>query len=248
MPDTLTTIAAARSAVLERHFDRAAELAASILDTSPGCLTALRILAWAQLELGDERALATFGACIDIDPEDTLAHVGQAIWYQQHGQTDAALQAWVRAWQLDPQNQAIRRALVNLSGELPESGLADAIGLLRAGRFDEADELLQRADHEQPNAAALARLDALWGLGEMRQAFELASTVYASQPRSVKAALYVAALEDRAGRTLHSRELLARAEQVDPGLVLFADVVGRTGLQPTLDLHRASRASLLGAR
>jgi hypothetical protein len=29
---------------------------------------------------------------------------------------------------------------------------------------------------------------------------------------------------------------------------LFADVVRRVGLQPALDLHRASRASLLAAR
>ena len=64
----------------------------------------------------------------------------------------------------------------------------------------------------------------------------------------MKAALYVAALEDRAGRTLRSREAIARAEQVDPGLTLFADVVRQVGLQAALDLHRASRASLAGAR
>jgi tetratricopeptide (TPR) repeat protein len=216
----------------------------SVLDASPNCLAALRILAWSQLELGDDRTLATFAACIAVDPEDTLAYVGQAIWHQQHAELDAAIQAWIRAWELDPHNQQIRRALVKLTGELPESVLAEAIGLLRSKRFDEADELLQRSSQAQPEAVALARLDALWGMGEWRKAFDLATRVHASQPRSVKATLYVAAFEDRAGRTLHSRELLARAEQADPGLVLFADVVGRIGLQPALDLHRASRTLL----
>jgi tetratricopeptide (TPR) repeat protein len=248
MPIALNPIDAARAAVVDRHFDRAAELATTVLDASPGCLAALRILAWAQLELGDDRTLASFAACIAVDPEDTLAYVGQAIWHQQRQDTDAAIQAWIHAWELDPHNQQIRRALVKLTGELPDSVLAEAIGLLRARRYDEAEDLLQHASQAQPEAVALARLDALWGMGEWRRVFDLAVQVHASQPRSVKAALYVAALEDRAGRTLHSRELLARAEQADPGLVLFGDLVGRIGLQPALELHRASRALLHSAR
>jgi hypothetical protein len=72
--------------------------------------------------------------------------------------------------------------------------------------------------------------------------------VLVRHPESVKAALYVAALEDRAGRTLRSREAIARAEQVDPGLTLFADVVRQVGLQPALDLHRASRTPLAAAK
>ncbi|HEY0584172.1 MAG TPA: hypothetical protein VGE94_18450, partial [Chloroflexota bacterium] len=69
-----------------------------------------------------------------------------------------------------------------------------------------------------------------------------------AHPASVKAALFVGALEDRAGRTLRSREAIARAEQADPGLTLFADTVRQVGLQTALDLHRASRAPLAAAR
>lgn len=248
MSDAVNPIAAARAAVLDGHFDRAAELATRILDSSPSCLAALRILGWAQLELGDDRALATFQKCTEVDPEDALAYVGQAIWHQQRDASDAAVHAWVRAWELDPHNQSIRRALVKLTGELPESHLADGISLLRADRPDDASDVLAHAMGDRPETAALPMLDALWLSGEWRRAFELAQNVLNSQPRSVKAALYVAAYEDRVGRTLHSRELFARAEQADPGLVLFADVVRRVGLQPALDLHRASRASLLAAR
>jgi len=248
MLDRLTTIADARSAALERRFDIAAELAARALEASPNCLPALRILAWAQLELGHDRAPATFQACLSIDPEDALAHVGQAIWHQQRQDAAAASTAWTKAWQLDPHNQDIRRALVKLTGELPDSGLVEASALLRAERFDEADELLQRAHPEQPDAVVMARLDAAWGLRDYRQVCDLAAAAHASQPQNVKAVLYMAALEERAGRTLRSRELLARAEHADPGLVLFSELVHRIGLQPAFDLYRANRGALFAVR
>ncbi|HET6319593.1 MAG TPA: hypothetical protein VFG86_24305, partial [Chloroflexota bacterium] len=203
---------------------------------------------WAQLELGDDRAPLTFQACLSIDPEDALAHVGQAIWHQQRQDAAAASAAWTRAWQLDPHNQDIRRALVKLSGELPDSLLVEATALLRAERFEEADELLQRAYPEQAEAVELARLDALWGMREYKQVCDMAAGMHTRQPLSVKAVLYLAALEERAGRTLRSRELLARAEHADPGLVLFGNLVRRIGLQPAFDLHRASRGALLAVK
>jgi tetratricopeptide (TPR) repeat protein len=249
MSEIVNLIADARRAAIERRFDDAAQLATSALERMPACLVALRILAWAQLELGDDVALETFQACAEFDPEDALAHVGQAIWHQQRSETEAATAEWVLAWELDPHNQSIRRALVKLTGELPESLFAEAITLLRAGREDQAAEPLKRLHAERHDAAtALSLVTALLAAGHQRNAFDLATSVLAQHPRSVKAALYVAALEDRAGRTLRSREAIARAEQADPGLTLFADTVRQVGLQPALDLHRASRAPLAAAR
>jgi tetratricopeptide (TPR) repeat protein len=251
MPEILNLIADARRAASDHHFDQAAEQACGVLERLPTCLAALRILAWAQLELDDDDdvALKTFERCAAYDPEDALAYVGQAIWYQQRRQNDAALRKWVAAWEVDPNNQAIRRALVRLTGELPESPLADAIGLLRAHREDLAVDMLRRLYKERPDAVvALTLLSALWEGGAHRDAFELAMAVQTSHPLTVKSALYLAAREDRAGRTLRSREVIARVEQVDPGLVLFADVVRQVGLQPALDLHRASRTPLAAAR
>ena len=182
-------------------------------------------------------------------PEDALAYVGLAIWYQQRRQVEAAVHNWVRAWELDPQNQAIRRVLVKLTGELPESALADAIGLLRASREDEAAEILRQLRQERDDAAVdLVLMAALWASGAQREAFDVAVVVHARHPQSVKAALYVAAMEDRAGRTLRTREAIARAEQVDPGLKLFGDVVRQVGLQPAVDQHRTSRPPLAAAR
>jgi tetratricopeptide (TPR) repeat protein len=249
MSEILNLIAEARGAALEHRFDKAATGACAVLDRLPACLVALRTLAWAQLELDDDAALSSFQQCAEYDPEDALAHVGQAIWYQQREQNDAALGEWTLAWELDPHNQAIRRGLVRLSGELPESAFADAVGLVRAGRGSEAVETLERLRGERTELSISAvLLDALWSAGAQRDAFELAMQLAAQHPRCAKAALYVAALEDRAGRTLRGREAIARAEQVDPGLIIFASVVRRVGLQPALDLHRASRAALAAAR
>src|SRR6266568_1167425 len=155
MSEILTLIEEARRATFDHRFGDAATHASAALDRVPMCLVAIRILAWAQLELDDEAALATFELCAEYDPEDALAHVGQAIWYQQRGQNDAAAAEWVRAWELDPQNQAIRRPLVKLTGELPESPLAEAISLLRSGREDLAAEALRRvrAERDEPAVA-----------------------------------------------------------------------------------------------
>jgi tetratricopeptide (TPR) repeat protein len=249
MPDVHNLLAQARAAAAAHRFDEAASLGQRILSGAPTCLVAMRILAWAQLELGDDRALATFQRCAALDPEDALAEVGQAIWYQQREQQAPALERWVRAWELDPFNQEIRRGLVRLAGELPESVLADGIGLLRAGRYDEAAEVLWRvADTSRP-AARLALMTALWAQGAARQVYSLAIAVHAAAPESIKALLYVAASEEAEGRTLRGRDFLARAEQADPGLELFGEVARDLHLHllSTPDTARASRPTLASA-
>jgi tetratricopeptide (TPR) repeat protein len=249
MSDILKQIADARRSVMDHRFHEAAAQASAVLSHLPACLSALRVLAWAQLELDDDEALDAFERCAAFDPEDALAYVGQAIWYQQRRQDAAASRLWVQAWELDSANQLIRRALVKLTGELPESQLADALGLLQTGRADDAADILRRlrAERAEPTVE-LALISALWATDAQREAFDVAASVHATGSHSVKAALFVAALEDRAGRTLRTREAIARAEQVDPGLTLFANVVRQVGLQPALDLHRSTRTPLAAAR
>lgn len=244
-PDLL---ARARSAAVEHRFDEAARLAHQVLTRTPGCLVALRVLAWAQLELGDERALATFERCAELDPEDALAEVGQAIWHQQRDHEAEAIAHWVRAWELDPHNQPIRRALVRLTGELPESLLAEGIGLLRVGRWEQAAEVLRQVRSVDPSnvAANLGLISAWHALGARGQADDLAIAVHNLAPACVKGLLYVAAIDEAEGRTLRGRELLARAEQADPGLVLFGDLARE--LFPLPETTRASRPALAAAR
>lgn len=244
-PDLL---ARARSAAVEHRFDEAARLAHQVLSKMPGCLVALRVLAWAQLELGEERALATFQRCAELDPEDARAEVGQAIWHQLRDHEAEAVAHWVRAWELDPHDQPIRRALVRLTGDLPESLLAEGIGLLRVGHWEEAAEMLRLVRSAEPShvAASLGLITAWRALGAYGQADDLAIAVHNTSPTCIKGLLYVAAIEDAEGRTLRGRELLARAEQADPGLVLFGDLA--RDLFPVPETARASRPALAAAR
>src|ERR1700694_4082035 len=184
MPEILNPIASACRAAFAHRFEQAAAQAIAVLDRQPTCLPALRLLAWAQLELDDDQSVNTFDLCAAFDPEDALAHVGQAIWYQQRRQVDIAVRHWVRAWELDPQNQAIRRVLVQLTGELPESALADAIGLLRASREDEAAVILRRLRQERDDPAVdLVLMAALWEAGAQREAFDVAAGVHTRHPQ-----------------------------------------------------------------
>ena len=248
-----TLLAQARTAVVEHRFDEAARLVYQVLKDAPNWLVALRILAWAQLELGDERALTTFQRCAALDPEDARAEVGQAIWHQQREHEAEAVAHWVRAWELDPHDQPIRRALVRLTGELPESLLAEGIGLLRVGRWEEAAEVLRQVRAANPkDAVASLGLIAAWrALGARRQADDLAIALHNLAPTCGKGMLYVVAIEEAEGRTLRGRELLARAEQADPGLVLFGDLARELFPSPAApdgQSFRASRPALASAR
>src|SRR5579864_8316926 len=99
MSEIVNLIADARRAAFERRFADAAAHASSVLDRLPTCLLALRVLAWAQLELDEDGARETFQRCAEYDPEDALAHVGLAIWHQQRGDNETAVSEWVRAWE-----------------------------------------------------------------------------------------------------------------------------------------------------
>ena len=133
MSDIFHLIADARGAAFEHRFEDAAALASRALKSMPTCLVALRILAWSQLELDADEALATFEKCAAYDPEDALAYVGQAIWYQKHRDNDSAVSQWVRAWELDPHNQEARITLGNLllaGGASPDRAAEQANAVL----------------------------------------------------------------------------------------------------------------------
>lgn len=243
MPELAETLASAREAAMQQRFEQAADLARSALHACQSCLLAHRILAWAQLRLGDDGALTSFQQCAQLDPEDALAEVGQAMCHEAQGAPDVAVAHFLRAWELDPQDQRIRKEVVRLGEDFPDSPLADGIAALNAGRADAAVGPLRQAAANNPNdlAAPLALATALWRVDGKQQAHNLASTVLAVRPYNVKALLYVLAVEADSGHLLRTRELAARAEQVDPDLTLHAHLVKETGLAPVLERLRPGR-------
>ncbi len=246
MSDIFESIARARSAALNQRFEDARARAAEALELRPHCLAAWRILAWSQLEVGDNVALGTFQNCVAYDPEDGLSHVGQALWLDRHAQRESALAKMTRAWELDPSSVGIRQALGRWGGSLPDSKLADGIALVRAGRCEEATDALRHAAAQDPPdlAALLTLMSAIWPLGARKQTYNLAMTVLGVRPFCVKAMLFLAAVENANGHTLRTREWVIRAEQVDPGLDLYAEIVQQLGLRPVLERHATSRPAL----
>lgn len=243
MADFAALIDEVRSAALEGRFFDAANGAQRILDVHPVCLPALRALGWAQLSISDDGAFETFQQCANVDPEDPLAEVGQAMWLEHRGHPERAVGKFISAWEREPHDQRIRKEVVRLGGEFPDSPLAEGIGLLQDGRNDAAANALRMAAAQHPAdpAAPLALATALWRLGGKQQAYNLASTVLTSRPHCVKAILYVVAVEAASGRLLRTRELITRAEQVDPGFGIYGSVVREVGLEQVLERHHASR-------
>jgi len=85
---------------------------------------------------------------------------------------------------------------------------------------------------EQPAdpAAKLALAQALWLEQATDQATALASQVLATHPHSIVALMILLASELRRGRALRVRELQARIDAIEPGLVLHPEVASLLGL------------------
>ncbi len=249
-PDVLAAVERARDAALERRFDEARVLALGILEQHPHCLPAWRTLAWSQLEAGDDEALGSLETCLELDPEDAVAEVGCAIWYEGRGDRGRAVERLTRAWELQPSHQGVRRALAGRVQELPESRLAQGVAMVNRARYEDAVELLGDATAENPPdvAALLTLMAALWHLGARQRVAHLANAVLGVRPHCVTALLYLAAVEEREGHTLRMRELLARAEHVDPGLLLSHPTLRETGLRTVLERTPTPHQPLAASR
>ena len=106
--DLAQHLATARLKVEVGDYQGAAHASAAILADRPNCLLALRIQAYATLELGWlPAAEASFRSCASIDPEDELAHIGLAMCAEQQGELDQASAEFCRAWELAPNDPAI---------------------------------------------------------------------------------------------------------------------------------------------
>jgi Flp pilus assembly protein TadD len=233
VPEVSDLLAEARHAALEGDSFDAANLARRVLATHPSAIAALRIQGWAQLNLNDDNAFDSFQTCASLDPTDPLAQVGQAIWFEKKGMLAQALERFIRAWELDPSDQRIRKEVVRLGGEFPESALAEGLLLLQAGRYEDATSQLRvaAAGSTTDVAGPLSLATALWRLGGRQQAYNLATTVLTARPQCVKAILIVVAVESSSGRLLRTRELMARAEQVDPGFTVYGEWLAEVGLE-----------------
>jgi tetratricopeptide (TPR) repeat protein len=226
-----------------------------VLTHYPGALEAQRLLGEIYLAQGHlEEAQQTFDWILTSDPENVVAYCNRALICERMLDYDTALDCYQQAYELSRGNSQIRQEFNQLSARAGQSDFM----LSRAGlaRLYMRGDLLTQAiqEWEVVLAATPDRLDARCGLLEaywreeqFDRVEQLAKEILDEVPGSLKALLLLA--HATAPRDLdQAKELIQRAEALDPELVmahdLFSDLMAREPNDPFLALLKRTPAIL----
>ncbi|MBI2954169.1 MAG: tetratricopeptide repeat protein [Chloroflexi bacterium] len=217
-----------------------------ILSHIPKHIQAHSLLGQALLEQGAfAKAAEQFKTVLDLDPENVLARSALGVVYEKLGQLSAAIEQFERARQIDPRNPDIADGLRQLytqrdgeprNGEPNNDGRAAANSLPPAAvaRWHAAKKQYTLAVKElddvigaQPNRTEfhLARAEALWRAGLLREAERASIQVLQKASNTVKAKLILAEIMTRdRTREKQGLALLHEALGLDPGGRLVRDL------------------------
>ncbi|HEV8634630.1 MAG TPA: tetratricopeptide repeat protein [Chloroflexota bacterium] len=218
----------AKAALMAGKAEAALGPCRAVLEHYPKHIEATCLLAEARRELRQLREAADlFERVIAADPESLIGHWGLSTILEEQGQAEAALYELQIAWDLNPGHPALREELVRLRAklgweagepELGEAGLARVYWrghqyrrtILEARRV--MDGSLERLD------VAVLLCEALWRIGRLADAAEVAAEILAESPDCLKASLIrgYARLEAGTRAQDEARKLLGRALQLDP--------------------------------
>ncbi|HEY76735.1 MAG TPA: tetratricopeptide repeat protein, partial [Thermoflexia bacterium] len=221
----------------EGRYDEVVAHGRHILERYPKYLEVYRVLGEAMLEAGQEdQAENMFLRVLSGDPENFVAHAGMSVIYDRRGDLDKALWHMERAFEISPDNPAIRNELRRLYGrktgvepgrlDLTQAALARLYA--RGGHYRRAIEELRALLEEEPDRVDLqvALAEALWKNEQRIQAEELCLDILERLPFCLKANLILGEIYTRTGRK-EGKECLAKAEALDPenrvAAALFGD-------------------------
>jgi tetratricopeptide (TPR) repeat protein len=240
-----------RSAIEEGQLHRPRRVCEAILDHRPDNLETILLLSEIRLEAGDFRlAIDGFERVLAGDPECFLAYAGLGIANEALRDDSAAYHWFMRAFDLNPVNQEIRRErdrLFQLSypGSEPAERLSDvatATSLLRAGLPEQAVDAFRRAMQQEPGRAEikLGLAEAYWLLGIHGETIATCKLALADAPRAVKAFALQACVAAAEGDLDEARLLIRKVHVQDPEGRLGARFLESTALAQeaveTLDL------------
>ncbi|HEU0003487.1 MAG TPA: tetratricopeptide repeat protein [Ktedonobacteraceae bacterium] len=216
-----------------------------ILARYPDALEIQRLLGEVYLAQGRlEEAQQTFDWILVNDPENVIAYCDRALICEHLSDIDTALDCYQQAYELSRGNSQIRQEFNQLSAKAGQQEFM----LSRAGlaRLYMRGDLLTQAlqEWEAVLAASPDRLDARLGLMETHwregiydQVEQLASRILEDIPNCEKALLLLAHVTS-AFNMQRARELVQRAELLDPELVmareLFSDLAASQPHDPFL--------------
>jgi tetratricopeptide (TPR) repeat protein len=227
----------------------------NILAQFPESLEAQRLLGEAYLAQGQlEEAQQSFDWILTNDPENAVAYCNRALICERSLDYDTALDCYQQAYELSHGNSQIRQEFNRLSTATgPQGFMFSRAGL---ARLYMRGDLLTQAIQEWETVLALApeRLDARTGLLETcwRDAHydrveQQATQILQDVPGCLKA-LFLLAYVSSAKNIEQARELLKRAEALDPDLLmaqeLFSDIMARQPAEPFLQLLKKAPVTL----
>ena len=245
----------AEDAIRDDRIDDAFTHCRNILAQFPESLEAQRLLGEAYLAQGQlEEAQQSFDWILTNDPENVVAYCNRALICERSLDYDTALDCYQQAYELSHGNSQIRQEFNRLSTETgPQGFMFSRAGL---ARLYMRGDLLTQAIQEWETVLALSseRLDARTGLletcwrdGHYDRVEQLATQILQDVPGCLKA-LFLLAYVSSAKNIEQARELLKRAEALDPDLLmaqeLFSDIMARQPAEPFLELLKKAPVTL----
>src|SRR5258708_5641178 len=234
-------------AISSGRIDEAMANCQNVLTYFPEALEAQRLLGEVYLAQGQlEEAKQTFEWVLTNDPENVIVYCDRALISERSSDIDTALDCYQQAYELSRGNANIRQEFNQLSARAGQQEFMFS----RAGlaRLYMRGDLLTQAIQEWDAVLAISpeRLDARLGLmetywrdGMYEKAEGVATLLLEEIPTCLKALLYLAHITS-IPNVQRARELLRRAEALDPDLTMaqevFADLAARQPNDPFLQL------------
>lgn len=234
-------------AISSGRIDEAMANCQNILTYFPEALEAQRLLGEVYLAQGQmDEAQQTFEWVLTNDPENVIVYCDRALISERTSDIDTALDCYQQAYELSRGNANIRQEFNQLSARVGQQEFMFS----RAGlaRLYMRGDLLTQAMQEWDAVLAISpeRLDARLGLmetywreGLYNKAETIAQQLLEEIPTCLKALLFLAHITS-ISHLQQARELLRRAEALDPDLTMaqeiFADLVARQPNDPFLEL------------
>ncbi|WP_376795765.1 tetratricopeptide repeat protein [Thermogemmatispora sp.] len=231
------------------RIEEALEHCQYVLSHFPHSLEAHRLLG--EIYLAQNRlteAQQTFDWVLTNDPENVLAYCNRALTSERQGDVETALDCYQQAYELSRGNSQIRQEFNKLSARSGQPGfMFSRAGLARL--YMRGDLLFQAIQEwEAVLAATPDRLDARTGLleacwrdGDYERAEQIATGLLEEIPGCLKALLLLAHMTFP-HNPARARELLQRAEALDPEMTmareLFGDLLTASPDDPFLTLVR----------
>ncbi len=221
----------------------------NVLTYFPEALEAQRLLGEVYLAQGHlEEAQQTFEWVLTNDPENVIVYCDRALISERSSDIDTALDCYQQAYELSRGNANIRQEFNQLSARVGQQEfMFSRAGLARLYmRGDLLTQALQEWDavlaiSPERLDARLGLLETYWREGKYAKVEEIATQLLEEIPTCLKALLYLAHITS-ISNIQRARELVQRAESLDPDLVLaqevFADLAASQPNDPFLDLIR----------